>query len=172
MKSTTPNTTSVQPRHCLFRHTSGRFCRLPIADCGSGLCYRHTFDQRKQASADLLQRLTTAIGIHNSLSKLYKLLAADLITARRAAVLAYIANLLLRTIPIVHSELDPEGGDELVRVDVSFGDLPRPDRSSGPPSSPVAPNHGTNAPASAYPSTTNPTVPLCAELLCTEKVCP
>jgi len=68
------------------------------------------------------------MGIHNSISELYKLLAADLISARRrAAVLAYIANLLLRTIPIVHSELDPDSSKDSVRID--FGDLPRPKRN-------------------------------------------
>jgi hypothetical protein len=135
MKSTTRNVSLHQARHCVFRAPSGRFCRMPIADRDSGLCYRHAFDQKKQASADLLQRLTTdsddfttALGIHNSLSELYKLLAADLITARRAAVLAYIANLLLRTIPIVHSELNPDADNEPAKFTVDFGDLPRPNR--------------------------------------------
>ena len=136
MKSASPNANSVQPVHCLFRSPSGRFCRLPIADRDSSLCYRHAFDQRKQASADLLQRLTddcdeftTAVGIHNSLSELYKLLEADLITARRAAVLAYIANLLLRTIPFAQKEANP---DDEPRLIVDFGDLPRPNRSAIP----------------------------------------
>ena len=70
---------------------------------------------------------TTAMGIHNSISELYKLLAADLISARRAAVLAYIANLLLRTIPIVHSEIDSDSSKDPVRIDL--GDLPRPKRN-------------------------------------------
>ena len=137
MKSTSTTIASAQPAHCLFRNPSGRFCRLPIADRDSGLCYRHAFDQKKQASADLLQRLTTdcdefttAMGIHNSLSELYKLLAADLITARRAAVLAYIANLLLRTIPIARKEVHPD--DEPIKVDIDFGDLPRPNRAALP----------------------------------------
>ena len=129
MNSPSLHSASTHPAHCLFRSPSGRFCRLPIADPGSGLCYRHASDQKKQASADILQRLTTdcddfttALGIHTSLSELYKLLAADLITARRAAVLAYIANLLLRTIPMAQKEVHP---DEEPRVIV---DLPRPDR--------------------------------------------
>lgn len=132
MKSASPNANSVQPVHCLFRSPSGRFCRLPIADRDSSLCYRHAFDQRKQASADLLQRLTDdcdEFGIHNSLSELYKLLAADLITARRAAVLAYIANLLLRTIPFAQKEANPDDDPRLI---VDFGDLPRPNRSAIP----------------------------------------
>jgi hypothetical protein len=60
------------------------------------------------------------MGIHNSLSKRYKLLAA---------VLAYIGNLLLRTIPIVHSEMDSDSSQEAVRIAFAFGSLPRPDRS-------------------------------------------
>jgi hypothetical protein len=150
MKSMSINASSAQPAHCLFRSPSGRFCRLPIADRDSSLCYRHAFDQKKQSSADLLQRLTTdcddfttAIGIHNSLSELYKILAADLITARRAAVLAYIANLLLRTIPIVHSELSPGANDETTKIRIDFGDLPRPDRSTITPSLTSEPSHAS-----------------------------
>ena len=134
MKSATLNVTPAQTLHCAFRTPSGRFCRLPIAEPNSSLCYRHAFDEKKQASADLLQRLTTdcdefttAVGIHNSLSELYKLLAADLITARRAAVLAYIANLLLRTIPIAQKEVHP-GEQPRVIVDCDFPRSKRDDR--------------------------------------------
>lgn len=117
---------------CRYRSSSGRRCRAAIHDHRQGFCLRHSGSvPTPQLPADFLQRLTTdsdefttALGIHNSLSELYKLLAADLISARRAAVLAYIANLLLRTIPIVHSELNPQ--DDHVHVD--FGDLPRPNR--------------------------------------------
>src|SRR5262249_10354563 len=53
-------------------------------------------------------------------------------SARRAAVLAYIANLLLRTIPTVHSELASSPSDEPVKVDVNLGHLPSPNRDPQP----------------------------------------
>lgn len=134
----THKSVSLSPEsRCRFRTTAGRRCRSAIHDYRMGLCQKHADLPPTVAPppANFLQRLTTdcdefttAMGIHNSLHELYKLLAADLITARRAAVLAYIANLLLRTIPIVHSELDPASSDEHVRVDVEF---PRP--STEPP---------------------------------------
>ena len=125
---------SLQSR-CRYRSSSGRRCRAAIHDHRLGFCLKHSVSlPTPQLPADFLQRLTTdsdefttALGIHNSLSELYKLLAADLISARRAAVLAYIANLLLRTIPIVHSELNPDSRDEpVIRVD--FDGIPRPNR--------------------------------------------
>lgn len=145
---------------------SGRRCRTAVHNSRLGLCLKHaSAPPAAPLPADFRKPLTTgcddfstAVGIHNSLSELYKLLAADLIAARRAAVLAYIANLLLRTIPIVQSELNPDS-NESIRLDVDFGDLPRPDRSG-------ASNQGTNLPAEPYPSTTTPTVPLCTEKVC------
>lgn len=46
----------------------------------------------------------TAAGIHRSLSELYRNLAQNRIFPRRAAVLAYISNLMLRTLPAVDFE--------------------------------------------------------------------
>jgi hypothetical protein len=135
--STATPAPSASANRCLYRAPAGRRCRAEAHDVKLGLCPKHaTSLPAAQPSADFRQRLTddtdeftTAMGIHNSLSELYKLLAADLISARRAAVLAYIANLLLRTIPIVHSELDPESSKDPVRIDIDFGDLPRPNRN-------------------------------------------
>lgn len=124
---------------CRYRSSSGRRCKATIRNHKLDFCPKHAESvPLPQPPADFLHRLTTdsdefstALGIHNSLSELYKLLAADLISARRAAVLAYIANLLLRTIPIVQSELDPDSSSEVVpRID--FGDLPRPNRHPVP----------------------------------------
>jgi len=120
---------------CLYRSPSGRHCRQLAENAGVGLCSKHAAPHFSfRPNANFLRRLTvdsddftTALGIHNSVSELYKLLAADVISSRRAAVLAYIANLLLRTIPIVHSEIDANAENQPVRID--FGDLPRPDRS-------------------------------------------
>lgn len=45
-------------------------------------------------------------GINHSLAALYKLLASGQISPRRATGLAYIASLLLRTLPAINSQFD------------------------------------------------------------------
>ena len=132
---TKPSTSAIPSSYCLYRSPAGRQCRQLACTASLGLCEKHAGPQFASRQPDDFRKIlthdtdefTTAMGIHNSISELYKLLAADLISARRAAVLAYIANLLLRTIPIVHSELDPDSSKDSVRID--FGDLPRPKRN-------------------------------------------
>jgi len=131
MKRTSASPVSIS--QCRYRTPAGRYCHQTDISPQTGLCAKHGAPHFAiRPNANFLKRLTTdcdefttAMGIHNSLSELYKLLAADLISARRAAVLAYIANLLLRTIPIVHSELDPDSATQSVKIDI---DLPRPNR--------------------------------------------
>jgi hypothetical protein len=76
--------------------------------------------------ADLASALTgnseqfqTAAGINRSLAELYTLLAQNRISPRRAAVLAYISNLLLRTLPAIEHE---SGADS----NSIIWDMPRP----------------------------------------------
>jgi hypothetical protein len=61
---------------------------MAVSDPQSGLCPGH---------AD-------AVTINHFLGELYKLQARNKITPRRAAVMAYTANLLLRTLPAIHHE--------------------------------------------------------------------
>lgn len=123
--------------HCQHRSLTGRHCRLPIFDSASGLCTKHAAARQKDLDqADLAvsligdnQEFRSAVAINHSLGELYKLQARNKITPRRAAVMAYTANLLLRTLPAIEKELHPE--DEPFRVD--FGDLPRPERDWAEP---------------------------------------
>ena len=46
----------------------------------------------------------SAKGINHSLMQLHTLLVKDMISTRRAAVLAYITSLLLRTLPAIEEE--------------------------------------------------------------------
>jgi hypothetical protein len=55
-------------------------------------------------------RFQNAQGINHSLGALYTLLAQGRISARRASVLAYISNLLLRTLPAIDTDLYPHAG--------------------------------------------------------------
>jgi hypothetical protein len=98
---------------CQHHSPAGRRCRLPISNPASGLCYTHSRPLEKQAEAEnlaaqLIGQLTTfesAYDINQVLSKLFILLAQDRVSSRRAAVLAYIGNLLLRTLPAIDREL-------------------------------------------------------------------
>jgi hypothetical protein len=124
---------------CHHRTVSGRRCRLHVLNPDSHLCFRHAqLRQKKRHAADLagdlagqLTEFTSAAGINNSLGELYKLLAEDKIAPRRAAVLAYISNLLLRTLPAIDREIN--GDDDHVTI---IMDGPRPDRSQEPDYSP------------------------------------
>jgi hypothetical protein len=51
------------------------------------------------------QGLQTAQGINHTLMNLYELLATNQISPRRAAVLAYINSLLLRTLPAIDRDI-------------------------------------------------------------------
>jgi len=120
--------------HCQFRFPSRRFCRLPIADNDSSLCFKHADQQRKERDlAELASALTgksegfqTAAGINHSLGELYKLLADNKIAPRRAAVLAYISNLLLHTLPAMDRETAAVAATQIIF------DMPRPIRDELP----------------------------------------
>ena len=128
-------------KHCQHRGTAGRCCRMPVSDPASGFCFRHAAEQKKQNdAADLSAALTgnseefrTVEGINQSLGELYKLLAQDRISPRRAAVLAYISNLLLRTVNVMNGE---DSQEEPLRI--NFDGLPRPIRDAEPQQSDLA----------------------------------
>ncbi len=117
MNKKTPNSCSTNdsPR-CQHRTATGRRCRLRVLDASSQLCLRHAhLQQQKREVADLapdlvgeLVRFQSASDINQVLSKLLLLLSQDRISPRRAAVLAYINSLLLRTLPAIEQELHPK----------------------------------------------------------------
>jgi len=118
---------------------------MAISDPHSGLCRKHAVDRQKELEeADLaailigdIQEFRDAVTINHSLGELYKLLAKNKITPRRGAVMAYTANLLLRTLPAIAYESNLEAGtiprpgqrrpdrDDEPRIII---DMPRPDR--------------------------------------------
>src|SRR5260370_34758055 len=116
-ESSSPTTiTTPSPPHCQYRSASGRrFCRLPISDTDSRLCSKHAAEHRRDLDqADLaasligdIQEFRSAADINHSLGELYKLQARNKISPRRAAVMAYTCNLLLRTLPAIEHELNP-----------------------------------------------------------------
>ncbi len=99
--------------HCTYRSPSGRRCRLPRADSQSALCLRHA--KLEQQSRDVsqtaaeLQTLTgefkTATDVNHVLGKLFTLLSNDRIPPRKGAVLAYVGQLIVQTLPGVKREI-------------------------------------------------------------------
>lgn len=130
--SVTSTSTNSKPLHCQHRSASGRrFCRLPISDPDSGLCFKHAADlQRELDQADVaaslignVEEFRSAADINHSLGELYKLQARNKITPRRAAVMAFTCSLLLRTLPAIEREANQL--DDGPRIII---DMPRPDR--------------------------------------------
>jgi len=122
MKST------VLSNRCTHRTAAGRQCRRLTADEQSILCaYHRALEKQKQSedfSAKLLssaEGFQTAQGVNLALSDLYELLAANRISARRAAVLAYINSLLLRTLPAIDAANNESGGPSVILHDWSGG---------------------------------------------------
>jgi hypothetical protein len=113
-------------------HTRRGRCRMPVADPLTSLCADHARLQKKRdkaagLSADLIAGLTefkSAAPINDFLSRLLLFQAEDRIPPRRAAVMAYTCNLLLRTLPALQDERNPKA-DEPQRIVI---DMPRPDR--------------------------------------------
>jgi len=132
----TINATSVLP-HCQQRTASGRRCRMPISDTDSGLCSKHAaLLQKDLDQADLaatligdIQEFRSAADINHSLGELYKLQARNKITPRRAAVMAYTANLLLRTLPAIARDNGLQPQQQGIVFD--FSDWPDPADGSG-----------------------------------------
>jgi hypothetical protein len=127
---------------CEHRFINGTRCRLLVPNAESLFCRNHAqLPEHDHAPVNLSATLTagltefkSAVPINEFLSRLLHLQAEDRIPPRRAAVMAYTCNLILRTLPAIEHELHPE--DDITHVD--FGDLPRPhyyDRV--PPSHPV-----------------------------------
>jgi len=110
MKLQAANPSALSTR-CQFYTPSGRQCRLFASDQNSLLCSHHLAIEKQKDTSNVYaplirnsQGLQTAQGINYSLSNLYELLAKNHISPRRAAVLAYINSLLLRTLPQIDTD--------------------------------------------------------------------
>lgn len=123
---------------CQHRYPSRHRCRLPVSDPRTGLCANHTRELQQRELAGLssalvgqMTKFDTSDDINDVLSRLLILTSQDRVSPRRAAVIAYICNLLLRSIP--KSEDEPP--------QIIF-DAPRPERSY--------PDAGDPQPSSAH----------------------
>jgi hypothetical protein len=134
MTSQTANFNSVNhSSRCQHRTTKGQQCRLPVLDSNSALCWRHVRPSYHQtdgpdlaALAAKLREFSSAAQVHEFLSSVLVLLAQNRIAPRRAAVFAYLCNMLLRTLSSIQLEEQAEN-DAPLRVD--WSGIPRPDFS-------------------------------------------
>jgi hypothetical protein len=113
---------------CQHLYPNGRRCRL-FATTNPNFCPTHVRLPQNQPEPEIASVLTanltdfsSAVQINDFLARLLLLLAQDKISTRRAAVLAYITNQLLRTLPAIAKEEGQQG------TTIIF-DAPRPDRS-------------------------------------------
>jgi hypothetical protein len=117
------------PARCIFLYPNGRRCRLYATNINPHFCSAHTPLPANQPNpAEIASTLTanlddftSAAQINDFLARLLLLLAQDKISTRRAAVLTYITNQLLRTLPAIDKE---EHRDETTII----FDMPGPDR--------------------------------------------
>ena len=122
------------PARCGHRFANGARCRLPVRDPDSLFCPRHAkLPQNHREPADLAASLTaglsefnSAVPINDFLSLLLLLLSQNRISPRRAAVLAYITNQLLRTLSAMEKEA--ENDDPKNIAPKIIWDIPRPER--------------------------------------------
>jgi hypothetical protein len=119
MKSNSSNS-MLQGNRCQHRTPSGRQCLTPATGASSSLCAHHAAIQKQNQEAPYARFLTheasgfqTAKGVNFSLANLYTLLADDRISPRRAAVLAYISSLLLRSLPAIDKDICPTADRDL-----------------------------------------------------------
>jgi hypothetical protein len=99
---------------CQARNRDGSRCRLH-GDPVTGRCHRHALAQ----------------GINAFIAKLVAVTIQNRISTRRAAVLAYMANLLLGTLPTIDLELELEEmqrnfRDQLVQAAIAKSAPPDP----------------------------------------------
>jgi hypothetical protein len=99
-------------QRCHHHYPSNRRCRSLASGAGAKFCWRHAADA--DAETDLsaaltggLQQFTSPGAVNDFLSRLLLLLAENRISPRRAAVLAYITNQILRTIASPNGKTPP-----------------------------------------------------------------
>jgi hypothetical protein len=128
---------------CTHRFANGMRCRLLTLDPYSTFCANHaTRVENQREPADTAASLTadlkefrSAIPINDFLARLLLLLAENRISPRRAAVLAYITNQLLRTLPAIDRELNPK--EDPNQPHEIVWDMPGPKRDRVPAPEPT-----------------------------------
>ncbi len=131
MKPKRADSQPVAFSRCRHTYANGKRCLLPPPDRDSVFCVRHAqLPQNQTDSEDTsslvagLTEFTSAQPVNEFLSRLLLLLGQNRISPRRASVLAYIANQILRTIAAMDREDERELNSEENRIEAFF---PPPD---------------------------------------------
>ncbi len=97
--------------HCRFVSTHNHRCRMLRAWNHKSLCAHHARLQQRETedlADDLLvgvEDFRSAASVNHILGKVFELTARDRIKPRKAALLAYLGQLLLNSLPAVRLEL-------------------------------------------------------------------
>ena len=97
--------------HCRFVSTHNHRCRMFRAWYHDSLCAHHARLQQRETeylAEDLLvgvEDFRSAAAVNHVLGKIFELTARDCIKPRKAALLAYVGQLLLNSLPAVRLEL-------------------------------------------------------------------
>ena len=162
---TRKSTNSRNSQHlsrCRHISPSGRRCRLSLSSQSRFYCRNHAHLQPPAGavidlSAELtagLKKLTSASDINKFISKLLTLIAQDRISPRRASVLIYACNLLLRTLPAIELEHQRElanqrrnfpGSWNTHAHDFARRDNPQPQPTPATPPPPLPPAPAADA---------------------------
>src|SRR5690242_14742556 len=95
---------------CRHYTVAGRRCRHTVLDRASGLCFRHMSRSFQPSDEDLssafvgLSGFQSAVEIHSFLAQLTVLLVQNRVSTRRAAILAYLGQMLLRALQAADEE--------------------------------------------------------------------
>lgn len=111
--TTTRNSLSGALNRCAFETSDGRRCRMPRNVAHPSLCLFHSREEMQllesqslgaELSSSLTGKFLTATDINFVLGKLFTALAQNRISQRNAATLAYVAQLMLHSLPNVKQE--------------------------------------------------------------------
>ena len=124
-KAAAPTAATKRNDRCRHYTSTGRRCRLSVLDPASGLCFRHVGHRFEPSDEDLspafvglLSGFQSASRIHDFLTQVTVLLVQNRISTRRAAILAYLGQILLRTLPAIDCELDEKEDHQPVIFDI------------------------------------------------------
>src|SRR6266852_7844253 len=121
---TTKRTTSNDSHLCLFSFSDGRQCRMLRHKDHSTLCIFHARAERQLLASEKLGReiasppsgeYLTAVDVNHVLGKLFAAVAQNRLPVRNAAILAYLGQLLLHSVPLVKHEIINAEDDDFWR---------------------------------------------------------
>ncbi len=103
---------------CHFTYADGRRCRMLRMDGHASLCREHLRqhlqpEPEPSIAAELLGSIndfSTATAINKALGRLFAMVAGGRIPPRNAALLTYISQLLLTTLPAMENEITAAQG--------------------------------------------------------------